>query len=235
MSKFVLAAGMAAGMACSAHADVVWNFNSVPPDTSGTTGSLVPVTGSGSIVNIGGLTQVFASGSVDGGSSDPATTDDTALNFSTWSAQGTGSGAKGVQFNASTAGMSGIIVTFDVRTSNSASAYMQFQYDLGDGNGWQNSTLFFLDMGGTGTGGRWFNGRSVDLSAIPGANNNPNFAFRVMSVFEPSTSAYRAANAPTSPYNTSGTWRFDMVSITPTPGSMALIGLAGLAAVRRRR
>lgn len=215
-----------------------WNFNSVPADASTTTGSLIASVGVGSLNTLGSVTQTFASGTSNGGSSDPITTDDTGLSTLTYAAQGTSNKLSGVQFNVSTLGFENIAVSYDLRHSNTSSRYEQFQYSL-DGTNFVDFALFDGNAGDT-----WFNNRSVDLSAIAGADNNANFAFRVVSAFAPGTSAYAAANTGSS-YATSGTWRFDMVTVSgtsvapvPEPETYAMLlaglGLMGFAARRRQ-
>ena len=54
-----------------------WNFNSAVADNSTATGITTPSVGSGTIATIGGPAASFASGAANGGSSDPATTDNT--------------------------------------------------------------------------------------------------------------------------------------------------------------
>lgn len=215
-----------------------WNFNSVPADASTSTGSLIASVGVGSLNTLGSVTQTFASGTSNGGSSDPITTDDTGLSTLTYAAQGTNNKLTGVQFNVSTLGFENIAVSYDLRHSNTSSRYEQFQYSL-DGTNFVDFALFDGNAGDT-----WFNGRTVDLSAISGADNNANFAFRVVSAFAPGTSAYAAANTGSS-YATSGTWRFDMVTVSgsavapvPEPETYAMLlaglGLMGFAARRRQ-
>lgn len=215
-----------------------WNFNSVPADASTSTGSLIASVGVGSLSTLGSVTQTFASGTSNGGSSDPITTDDTGLSTLTYAAQGTNNKLSGVQFNVSTLGFENIAVSYDLRHSNTSSRYEQFQYSL-DGTNFVDFALFDGNAGDT-----WFNGRTVDLSAISGADNNANFAFRVVSAFAPGTSAYAAANT-SSNYATSGTWRFDMVTVSgsavapvPEPETYAMLlaglGLMGFAARRRQ-
>jgi len=231
-----LAALLATG---SAQADVLtqWNFNSVPADSSTSTGSSAPSVGSGVASVIGGVTSGFSSGASNGGSSDPVTTDDTGWQTTTYKAQGTGDKAAGVQFNVSTVGFQDVIVSYDLRHSNTSSRYEQFQYSL-DG-------LTFIDFAtfDGNAGDTWFNTRTVDLSSISGADNNANFAFRVVATYAPGTSSYAASN-PASSYaggGSGGTWRFDMVTVNvsavpePETYGMLLSGLALLAGVARRR
>lgn len=204
-----------------------WNFNSVPADASTTTGSLIPNAGLGTLTTLGGLTQTFASGSSNGGSSDPVTIDDTGLSTLTYATQGTNNKMSGVQFNVSTLGFEDITVSYDLRHSNTSSRYEQFQYSV-DGTNFIDLALFEGNAGDT-----WFNQRTIDLSTIVGADNNASFAFRVVSAFAPSTSTYAPSNT-SSNYATSGTWRFDMVTVSgnaiapvPEPESYAML-LAGL-------
>jgi hypothetical protein len=204
-----------------------WNFNSVPADSSTTTGSLIANVGAGSLSTLGSVTQTFASGSANGGSSDPVTVDDTGLSTLTYAAQGTSNKLTGVQFNVSTLGFEDIVLAYDLRHSNTSSRYEQVQYSL-DGINFVDVALFDGNAGDT-----WFNQRTVDLSAIAGVNNNASFAFRVVSAFAPNTSAYAASNTGSN-YATSGTWRFDMVTVSgntiapvPEPETFAML-LAGL-------
>lgn len=222
-----------------------WNFNSDPPDSSTGTGTTNPSIGMGTVSTVGGVTNPgFNSGN---GSSDPAATDDSGYQTTTYPAQGTGDKTAGVQFSVSTVGWQDIVVTWDQRHSNTASRWVQFQYTL-DGT-------TFVDFGSLfegNAGDTWFNGRSIDLTSIAGANNNASFAIRIVSTFAPGTTTYVASN-PNSTYATTGTWRFDMVTFSGnvyTPGgggggvipepssvialSIGLVGLSGLALRRRR-
>src|SRR6266571_4229120 len=116
----------------SASADVIvqWNFNSVPPDGSTSTGTNRPSVGVGTASLIGGTTATYAAGSTN----DPATSaDDSGWNTSHYVGQGTGNKTAGVQFNVSTLGYSNIVVRWDHKVSSSASKYYRFQY-AGDGS-----------------------------------------------------------------------------------------------------
>jgi len=232
--SFFAVAALAA-LAGSANAQIItqWNFNSTTPDATISTGTLLPSTGLGTFSLVGGTTSTFASGDASGGSSDPATGDDSGLNASTFAAATitppAGSGMRGVQFAVSTVGRIGIIVSWDQRHSNTSSRFAQFQYST-DGSSFINFGTPFAAM----TGDTWFNNRTVDLSTITAVENNVNFAFRVVAVFDPAGTNFVASN-PASTYGVTGTWRFDQVTVVPTPGSAALVALAGLVASRRRR
>jgi hypothetical protein len=211
-----------------------WNFNG--PSAAAVT--LTPSIGTGSISLVGGVTSPGFNNGV--GSSDPVLTSppNYAYQTTTYAAQGAGTGTRGIQVNVSTVGFTGISIGYDLRHSNTSSRYEQFQYST-DGT-------TFVDFGSPfdgNAGDTWFNGRTVDLSGVAGVENNANFAYRVVAVFAPSTSSYAPSN-PTSTYAATGTWRFDMVSVSGTPVSVVpapasavllLAAVPALAAFRRRR
>ncbi len=233
----VLAAATVFGVAGAAHAQVLtqWNFNGDSATTvPGGTTSPTPSVGSGTAALRGGTTATFASGVANGGSTDPVTTapPNYGWNLTTFAAQGAENGLRGAQFNVSTVGVLGgtLVVSWDHRHSNTSSRFVQFQYST-DGSSF---TDFGTPFEGT-AGDTWFNNRSVDLTGLSGVYNNANFAFRIVAVFDPQGSGYVASNS-TGTYAGSGTWRLDMVTISvPEPSAVALLGLGGLAALRRRR
>ncbi len=190
-----------------------WNFNGTSTSTvPGGTTAPTPATGTGTAALIGGATASYASGVSNGGSSDPVTTSPPNYGWgtTTYPAVGAANKTAGTQYNVSTAGKQNIIIRYDLRHSNTSSRYEQFQYST---NG---ST--FVDFGAPfdgNAGDTWFNQRTIDLSSVTAVNNNPNFAFRIVSVFAPSTSAYAPSNSGSS-YAGSGTWRFDMVTVSGT-------------------
>jgi hypothetical protein len=215
--RTLAAVSAALALATAANANIIsfWDFNDE---------LMTPTTGAGSLTTIGGVSTSWVLGSPN----DPAATN-RALNTSAYPAQGTGSGTAGIQFNVSTVGYTDIQVSFEHRHSNTGSRWLQFQYST-DG-------VSFLDFGSPlETDGTTWYLRPFDLTGIAAIENNPDAAFRVVSVFAPGDVNYAAANVGSN-YGVSGTVRFDLITVTgiPAPGSLALLAAGGLLAGRRRR
>ncbi len=157
-----------------------------------------------------------------------------AINTTNYPAISTGSGTTGVTFATSTEGKTGIVVSLVMRHSNSSSRYVQFQYSSngstfqpinltpdnasarlmwgGDMNLANSVVDYTNDVFGALSGNNaWFR-RTVDLSSIPEVNNNPNFAFRIVTVFEPGTNSYTSSTTNEG-YAPTGTLRFDSVVV----------------------
>ena len=221
--------------AASADTIVQWNFNSATPDGNTGTGISTPSTGTGTASLVGGVTSPsFNSGN---GSSDLAA-DNSGWQTTTYAAQGTGDLTRGVQFTTSTVGFENIVFGYDLRHSNTSSRYEAVQYSV-DGVNFTTAATFDGNAGDT-----WFNGRTVDLSSFNAiVANAANLYLRVVASFAPSTLAY-APSADDKSYATSGTWRFDMVSVSgsvipavpePKNYAMLLAGLGMLGFIARRR
>jgi len=225
----LLISSVVVAISSSASAAVVtqWTFN-----TSNAALTLTPYIGTGTASYVGGTapngTGIAGGWDVDTTAVAPVVNNRwSMLTFPTASAA---SGTAGAQFAVSTAGYQNVVITFGLRNSNTSSKYAQLQYSTNGTN--------FADFGNVIEGtGDLFTNVSRDLSALTSTNNNSTFAFRVVSVFAPGTSAY-AATKSTSTYGTAGTYGFDLVTVNgtaiPSPGAVALLGLAGLVARRRR-
>jgi endonuclease/exonuclease/phosphatase family metal-dependent hydrolase len=206
-----------------------WNFNSVPPDANVGTGITTPSIGSGSAALIGGTTAAFATGS----SSDPSSsgTDNSGWNTTSYPAATANNKSAGLQFNVSTLGKQNIVVSWDERVSNTGSKYVRLQYAT-------NGTTFFdFPTATVINAATTFESKVNNLSGFSGVNNNPNFAFRIVAEFE--STAANTANAnyvgANGAYGTSGTIRFDMVTVTGVsistsnpPSAAAVLSAAGL-------
>lgn len=208
---------------------------------------------------IGGTSGTFATGAGTIGG-----TDNTGWNVTSWAAQGTGSGTRGVQFTGSTAGFTNITLDMDLRMSSTVSRFFQLQA-TSDGSTYGNVS------GGVATGPTVLNNNVtatmsssglIQIQSSPATQqfaegfrysfatnslfeNNANFGFRLLSVFDPvNGSNYISSNAgTTAAYSVNGTFRLDNIAINgitavPEPTSIALLsvaGFAGLAASYRRR
>jgi len=188
-----------------------WNFNSLVPDGVPTTGVTTPSIGSGVASLVGGATATFATGNA---TLDPAgSTDNSGWNTATYPAQGTGNKTRGAQFAVSTVGRENIVILWSSQASSTGSKYGRLQYST-NGADFVDVTPAFTNAPGS------FTAKTNSLAAIPGVNNNANFAIRFVAEFE-STAAgtananYVAANAANT-YGTGGTIRFDLVTVSGT-------------------
>ncbi len=229
---FVMTTAAAVSGAQAAVVFCGWTFNG-PKGTSET------ATGTGFATTIGGVSSTFSAGATaDDSATIPA--ENKGWNLAAFAAQGTGSGERGCNYAASTAGYESIVVSWYERHSGSSSRFTQMQYTV-DGTtftsaGLSEDGIFEATLGAD----VWQTQRRCDLSKIAGIAGNSKFAVRMVSVFAPGTSAYTATGA-TSNYSGAGTLRFDLVRVegvaVPAP-AVAILGAAGLvtaAAGSRKR
>jgi hypothetical protein len=154
-----------------------------------------------------GTTVTFATGSTN-----DAAGDNTGWNTTSYPSQGTGNKTDGIQAGVSTVGYANIAIGWDQRLSGTASKYFRLQYTT-NGINFIDGPLITMQTNSV------FETKSNYLGAIPGINNNPNFGFRIVS--ETEGSALNNGNnnyvtTSTSTYGTSGTVRFDLLTVYGT-------------------
>jgi hypothetical protein len=184
-----------------------WNFNSVPPDNSTSTGSTVPSVGTGTATAIGGVTPSFVGGDT---SLDPApSADNTAWTTVNYPGSTANNKSAGVQFAVSTAGKQNIVIFWSQRSSNTGGKYFRLQWSTNNG-------ASFTDFATAVTVGTSF---SAFTNSLPsGANNSSNFVFRIVGEFQSTATGSGAATyiGAGGTYASAGTSRFDMVSVSGT-------------------
>ena len=147
------------------------------------------------------------------------------LNPGAWAftaAPGLTNESNGVQYNVSTVGYQNIKFTWDQRWSGTSVNTVRVKYTI-DGLAWtdfvmtdQNTTYCngVLDAGrfqNNGVGDQ-YRRISVDFVSILAANNNPNFAVRILAAHYQATGEFRQTSVATN-IATGGTWRFDNVKV----------------------
>ena len=173
-----------------------WDFNR-------TNSPLRASIGEGVITPLGGVVLSVVSGT---GSSDPLGVGDTAINLSGFPAKGTAARSAGIEIATGTVGFRNIVLKFDFRSSNTGSRRLQILYSL-NGVEFIEGPVFTVAVGAVFT-----NGLTADLSSISAANNNPQFRIRLVSDFEGANYA-----AVSGTYGSSGTWRFDFLTVSGFP------------------
>ena len=182
-----------------------WNFDNSTPSLA-----MLPTTGSGTFQTIGGVVDNLTNNVMPAG--NPTATGNLAYSIKTFPSSGTASGTAGFQFNVSTVGYtSQISVSFDPRGSNTASRFQQYEYSINGGNTW----VLIGNNGGLLTNS--FTTTPMVTVTLPlNASNQPGFAFRIVSIFDPAGTDYSAVayNATTpSSYNVAGAWRIDNFTV----------------------
>jgi hypothetical protein len=139
------------------------------------------------------------------------------LQTTDYPAQGQDSGLAGIVVSVPTTGYQNIVVKFDVRWSNTASKFLAVEYTTDGGVNWTRARVLEARRGDRWHGNTEANGGygalvELDLSSDANVNNNAQFAFRVVTIFDPNTGQYTAAQ-PGSNYTTRGTLRYDLIEI----------------------
>ncbi len=184
-----------------------WNFNNI---TAGNIATATPSIGSGIISLVGGVTTP-TSGSTGSGSSDQATTN-LALQTTTYAALGSENKQRGIEINVATTNYKNISLVFDQRLSNTITNTWVIQYSTNQGISWTDASTLTFTPAATGTGDIWYLNRTADFSSITDVNNLSDLRFRIVAAFDPATGDYLPATSGKT-YSTSGTSRFDMVTI----------------------
>jgi endonuclease/exonuclease/phosphatase family metal-dependent hydrolase len=177
-----------------------WNFN----DTTASLTAPPPSAGSGSSSLLVVTTPSWASGST----TDTATPNN-AWNTAPYPAATTGNKTPGVQFNVSSVGKQNISIRWDQRASGTGSKYARLQYST-------NGTAFYDFPTAVSVASSSFEAKTNDLSSLADVNNNPNFAFRIVTEFQSTATGSGSAAyvGATGTYATTGTLRFDMVTVS---------------------
>jgi endonuclease/exonuclease/phosphatase family metal-dependent hydrolase len=187
-----------------------WNFNSPTPDGNTATGTLTPSTGSGVASYAGGVV-ANGSGFLAGSSTDPNTGDNSAWGTTNYPASSAANKTAGIQFSVSTAGKQNIVIRWDQRSSNTGSKYYRLQYST-------NGTTFADFPTAITLSSTSFESETNDLSGLPGVNDNPNFAFRIVAEFQSTATGSGSTNyiGAGGTYAPGGSVRFDMVTMSGT-------------------
>jgi hypothetical protein len=150
---------------------------------------------------------------------------------------------QGAEFAASTTGYDNVLVSFDWFSTTQGVRDMQPQYTT-DGVTWSNISGL-LTISNQADVNANFESFSLDFSGISAVNNNPNFAVKLVSAYDPTysgagaptyTASKLTGGLPTVYNNSSGNWRFDNITFSgtavtvPEPSTLVLLG-AGFAAV----
>jgi hypothetical protein len=112
-----------------------------------------------------------------------------------------------------TTGYENISISWFQRNSATASRYGRLQYTV-DGSNFTDADIITITTDSV------FTAESVNLASIPGVANAPAFGFRIVDEWESAVTgsgvAAYVATKTGSTYGTSGTWRFDMVTVSGT-------------------
>ena len=202
-----------------------WNFNeSNPLDSAAMLAADGGVFASQAQISINLATIVynnsgtgFRGSPLDPNNANHPTTPNWALQTTGYPAQDQSPGEAGIVVSVPTTGYQNIVVKFDVRWSNTASKFLAVEYTTDGGASWTRARVLEALRGDRWHGDAADNGGygalvELDLSADSAVNNNAQFAFRVVTIFDPDTNQYTAAQSGSN-YTTRGTLRYDLIEI----------------------
>jgi len=145
------------------------------------------------------------------------------LDTTAYPAQGTNNNSAGLQLNLSTVGYSGIKLSFDLKHKQDAASHIRVMYTLNRNASpvvWTTATpVFGHEITDYSQTAWWFNDNVIDLSGISGANNNPNFALKIVTTFDPGTPTVYASSMYGREYDQDSYYnklRYDMIRVTAT-------------------
>lgn len=231
-NKTLIVAAASALLAASADAALVsrWNFNGR---------SMSATTGSGSAQLVGTDALGFTYGTTHDGSSSAL---NRAIRMAGFSPMGSQSGRRGIEFQTDTSGYQFLSIAFSVSGQRRSSAWGQLQYSTDGGATFTSENLerngrFSLRADGA------FRRIGFSLELVDGASDSNDFRFRIVAVSDPNLGRFRAVSGATVLGDAS--WKVDGVTVrgtevdsnivTPAPGAIALVGMAGLLSASRRR
>jgi len=191
-----------------------WNFNSITPDNSVTTGIATPSVGAGTVTVVG--TGITANGFNTGSSSDPNTSDNSSRRWNAF-ASTVANKTGGAKFVVSTAGYQNIAISGELWLAQRSSAYWRGQYSIDGGTNWVDRLV--INRRNVSLQGFYY--FADDLTGIAGVADNSNFVYQVVGEYESTAtgggSAAYVSVDPGSTFNSSSSlFGWDMVTLFGT-------------------
>jgi hypothetical protein len=187
-----------------------WDFNSYPPDFNPNTGTTAPAEGGGAAFVVG---TTVTGGFRALGTSPDLSADNTNWRLGPFPAATTGNKSSGAQFNVDTSGHEGITIAWAQRNGDSSSRYWRVQSSTNGAD--------FIDHTVVTNSQNVWRTFSASFEFLPGVNDNPRFAVRLVSEFQSTAinsgaAAYVGAN-PGTAYGSGGLLYLDTVVFAGTP------------------